>query len=384
MQHKLAKDRERTHIGIDRISTTGDNRQQPTSGENFSLLQTRSKIRAVVQCRSARSREAECRPDHRRKGNPMLNQFLLSNYALLVLLTSAYPPPINESCPPQPPVDLSGVIALAADDNLEFRFPLDGPGEDAGFAPAIFCMSSDNGSGRQYHAAEDYHLPPGTPVYAIADGIISFSGPMGGYGWLIIIDHPQLNIYSLYGHLSPSRWRLESGSIMKGDLIAYLGDPDENGGSPENPLVPHLHFGVRAGQRTDYPGMGEWRWQAGWIKSCPQDLGWLLPSAVMTSQGIPPGGYPEPEAGLIEKWGNELLFIGVYLFGGVCVLVYALRKDKPFVLVINGGFLIVAGWIFNSKGTRMSYALFAMAVLLSAIGIYKLIRRSTKVSRTQS
>ena len=39
--------------------------------------------------------------------------------------------------------------------------------------------------GVEYHAAEDIYKPTGTPVYAMADGKISYSGPMGGYGWLI-------------------------------------------------------------------------------------------------------------------------------------------------------------------------------------------------------
>ncbi len=107
---------------------------------------------------------------------------------------------------------------------------------------------------RQFHAAEDYKGPAGTPVYAMADGHISFSGTAGGYGWLILIDHPQANLYSLYGHLSPSRWKLESGTeVKRGDLIAYLGDSDENGGSKEQPVQTHLHFGIRSGQTADYP-----------------------------------------------------------------------------------------------------------------------------------
>lgn len=306
----------------------------------------------------------------------MFNRFLIVSGVCLVFLLSGCTQPNNVKCLPQPPADLSGAIAYAADDQLDFRFPLDELGEDIRPFPAIFCSSGGSGSAREYHAAEDYFLPPGTPVYAIADGSISFSGPMGGYGWLIIIDHPQANMYSLYGHLSPSRWRLESGPIEKGDLIAYLGDPDENGGSPENPLRPHLHFGIRAGQRTDYPGMGEWRWQAGWIKPCPQDLGWLLPSGVITSQEIPPGGYPGPDAGLIEKWGVELAFISIYIFGGVFVLVYAIRKNRPIAPVISGGFLIVAGWVLFSKGTRISYALFLMAILLLGFAIFQYIHNS--------
>jgi len=66
------------------------------------------------------------------------------------------------------------------------------------------------------------------------------------------------------------------------------------------------------------------------------------------------------------------------------MLVFAIKKNKPFLLVITGGLMIVAGWIFYIKGTKMSYALFAMAILLSAIGIYRFIRRSTKGSRTQA
>lgn len=289
-----------------------------------------------------------------------------------------------KSCPPQPLADLSGVITFAADDQFAFRFPLDELGNDVRPFPANFCTSGGSGSAREYHAAEDYHLPAGTPVYAIADGRISFSGPMRGYGWLIIIDHPQANLYSLYGHLSPSRWRLESGTVEKGDLIAYLGDPDENGGSPEQPLRPHLHFGLRAGQRSDYPGMGEWRWQAGWIKACPQDLGWLRPSLIISSQDIPDGGFPEPTAGFVAKWGVEFLMVSVYFIGGVGVYIHSIRKDKPIVLVIAGSSLIVAGWIFYGKGSKMSYAIFVMAFLLTASGIYRFIRRSMKGSRTPS
>ncbi len=306
--------------------------------------------------------------------NPRVTQ-CIARYILLIFLFSGCTQP-SQSCPSQPPADLSGVLAYAEDDQLTFRFPLDELGNDVRPYPAIFCSSGGRGSAREYHAAEDYHLPAGTPVYAIADGVVSFSGPMGGYGWLIIVDHPQANLYSLYGHLSPSRWRLESGSVKKGDLIAYLGDPDENGGSPKQPLRPHLHFGIRAGQRTDYPGMGEWRWQAGWIKPCPQDVGWLKPSAIITGQDIPPGGFPEPAAGLFEKWGVELTFMIVYGYSGVSVLIFAIIRKKPIVPVMYGILMIVAGWILFNKGTRVSYVLFSIAAIALGCAIFLYFRRS--------
>ncbi len=290
---------------------------------------------------------------------------------LLLLLAAGCTETVGP-CSPQPPADLSGALAYAADNQLDFQFPLD---ELVYPHRAVFCERGCNQTTCEYHAAEDYHLPAGTPVYAIADGVLSFSGPMKGYGWLIIIDHPQANIYSLYGHLSPSRWRLEPGPVEKGELIAYLGDPDENGGSSERPLETHLHFGIRAGQRTDYPGMGEWRWEAGWIKPCPQDLGWLQPSEIITRQEIPPGGFPAPSAGLLKKWGIELAFMSVYGVGGVCNLIYALKKNKPLTLVIYGGIMLVAGWILSSKGTRISYVLFPMAILALGFAAFQYSRR---------
>jgi len=288
-----------------------------------------------------------------------------------------------ESCPPYIPGDLSGAPAFTRDNLLPFRFPLDEFGNDEAPFFTNFCASSDGPeSARKYHAAEDFLRPAGTPVYAMADGNISFSGPMDGYGWLIIIDHPQANIYSLYGHLSPSRWRIRSGTVDKGELISYLGDSNENGGSVERPLEPHLHFGIRSGQRSDYPGMGEWRWQAGWIKPCPRNLGWLQPSAIIINQDITIGEFTEPEAGFAAIWGIEILFAVIYLLGGVCMLIFAIRKNKIFVLALSGVVLLTAGWFFFNKGTKVSYLLFIMAFLFLVIGIFRFIRRSTKLPHT--
>ena len=297
---------------------------------------------------------------------------LNASWILLLLLISGCSTSA-ESCYVQPYADLSSALSYAGDDQLPFQHPLDELGIDVYPAPARFCDGScqEKEEDRKYHAAEDYHLPAGSPVYAIADGEISFSGRMGGYGWLIIIDHPQFDIYSLYGHLSPSRWYLDSGTVVeKGDLIAYLGDSDENGGSAKNPLVTHLHFGIRAGQRTDYPGMGEWRWMAGWIKPCPADLGWLKPSAVITGQEIPPGGFPEPEGGLLQKWQGELILTSIYVVSGVIPLVNAIRKKKALYPIISGIVLTLLGTYFSSRGTRLPYALYSLAALSLGIAIY--------------
>jgi len=262
--------------------------------------------------------------------------------------------------------------AIAADYSLPFRCPLDASIVDetpyhAGFGDA----SEGPESTRAYHAAEDYRRPAGTPVYAIADGRVSFSGPAGGYGWLIIVDHPQFNLYSLYGHLSPSRWRIEPGAVTKGARLGYLGDPDENGGSPEQPLEPHLHFGVRAGQRADYPGRGEWRWMAGWIGLCPQDLGWLQPSLVITAGTVPIGGYPAPDPGFLVRWGLGILITLGYSAAGAGMLVFAIRRKQRLFFVLPGLLLIAAGIVLHGNGVLRTYALLAVGVVLTGVGIYR-------------
>ena len=301
------------------------------------------------------------------------------SFLLVFLISSCSQSAVN--CDEQWYGDLSEVLTYAENNQLPFQYPLDqlGTDQDLDPTPARFCRGSWEKEGeehkRKYHAAEDYHLPAGSPVYAFADGEISFSGPMGGYGWLIIIDHPQHNIYSLYGHLSPSRWYQETGTIVeKGDLIAYLGDSDENGGSAKNPLVTHLHFGIRVGQREDYSSQGEWRWMAGWIKPCPSDIGWLKPSAVITGQEIPPGGFPMPKGSFFEKWRGEIILFSIYFVGGIVALTNSLKKKNRIIPITYSILMVLAGWIFSIKATRGQYSLYAMAVVGVGVVVYQYLQ----------
>jgi murein DD-endopeptidase MepM/ murein hydrolase activator NlpD len=273
------------------------------------------------------------------------------------------------SCPSYKYLKLTAPESFAEDPDLPFRFPLDDP---ASYTQPVMTNFAVCGwvskTRRECHAAEDYLGDPGTPVYAMADGEISFSGPMGGYGWLIIIDHPQYNLYSLYGHLSPSRWEAEPGPVKKGDLIGYLGDPDENGGSPEQPLIPHLHFGIRAGQRNDYPGTDEWRWMAGWIAICPQDAGWLQPSVVISGQTIPEGGFQKPSGDFLQVWRFLVVFGVIYFIGWLAMLIYTSRKNKPHLLFAFSLLYAVTAWLSFAKSFRLSYYLIGLAVLSIGFG----------------
>jgi murein DD-endopeptidase MepM/ murein hydrolase activator NlpD len=287
----------------------------------------------------------------------------------------------SESCPSYETVSLSEANTHADNTDLPFRFPLDN--FHAGLYGVRFAESSTPSAGK-YHAAEDYYRPPGTPVFAMADGIVSFCGPMGGYGWLIIIDHPQANLYSLYGHLSPSRWYIVSGVLVeKGQLIAYLGNSDENGGSSEHPLTPHLHFGIRAGQRADYPSMGEWRWQAGWIKYCPQDLGWLQPSITISEQDIPEAGFPNPEAPFFTIWWLELLLSSLILIGAITALIVTTIRDNPVILIGYSIALPLITWYTFNRELMISYVLVGLCIIYIVIRFFKFIRRKQAVKADQ-
>jgi murein DD-endopeptidase MepM/ murein hydrolase activator NlpD len=317
--------------------------------------------------------------------------FRLRNWITLCLFAALLPAcstQVPEACPSSTPVGLMEAAEIARNESLPFRFPLDESILDETLYFGWFGVSNEcppdkidcyHYPVRQFHAAEDYKRPAGTPVFSMADGQISYSGEAGGYGWLILIDHPQANLYSLYGHLSPSRWKLGKGiDVERGELIAYLGDSDENGGSAEQPVETHLHFGIRSGQTGDYPSRGEWRYMAGWIRYCPQDLGWLQPSLVITSQEIPAGGYPQPKVGFLTRWGLELLIIGSYTLGGATMIAIGIRKRLPILVFFPGGLLIVVGVILTNRRILSTYSLLAFGIVLVILGsvIYFRSRKS--------
>ena len=87
------------------------------------------------------------------------------------------------------------------------------------------------------HAGVDFPVPVGTPVYATADGQVSFVGTRGGYGNVVEIDHPLANRKTRYAHLS--RPVVQQGeAVSRGQLIAYSGHTGLS-------TAPHVHYEVR-------------------------------------------------------------------------------------------------------------------------------------------
>jgi murein DD-endopeptidase MepM/ murein hydrolase activator NlpD len=92
-----------------------------------------------------------------------------------------------------------------------------------------------NGEGA-FHSGVDIGSSYGSPIIAPADGVVTFTDQLGGYGKAIMIDHGH-GISTRYGHLSG--FAVTAGqSVHRGDVIGYVGASGRSTG-------PHLHYEVR-------------------------------------------------------------------------------------------------------------------------------------------
>ena len=87
------------------------------------------------------------------------------------------------------------------------------------------------------HTGVDYAAPKGTPVHAVADGVVTFKGWGGGGGNTLKIKHPG-SLQTGYMHLSGYAKGISQGSrVAQGQLIGYVGSTGASTG-------PHLDFRV--------------------------------------------------------------------------------------------------------------------------------------------
>ncbi len=87
-----------------------------------------------------------------------------------------------------------------------------------------------------HHDGMDIAMPIGSPVKAAEDGKVIHSGPKGGYGQTVVLEHAS-GYTSLYAH--QSKTLIPEGEIVKkGQIIGLSGNTGRSTG-------PHLHFEVR-------------------------------------------------------------------------------------------------------------------------------------------
>jgi septal ring factor EnvC (AmiA/AmiB activator) len=89
----------------------------------------------------------------------------------------------------------------------------------------------------------------GTPVYAVAAGIVEFADYLPGFGECVILDHGN-GYYSLYAQLDHV-YATKGGRVASGEVLAEVGEEPEEGGS-------QLYFEIRHGKTPLDP--------AGWLR----------------------------------------------------------------------------------------------------------------------
>lgn len=131
-------------------------------------------------------------------------------------------------------MDLINIYRIAAE-RAPFDIPVrSGYRLSSGFGPRWGRM----------HNGLDFAAPIGTPIYAPADGVVTFAGWASGYGRLVKIQH-EFGIETRYAH--QSRIRVQVGQrVSRGDRIGDIGNSGRSTG-------PHLHYEVRVGGRPVNP-----------------------------------------------------------------------------------------------------------------------------------
>jgi murein DD-endopeptidase MepM/ murein hydrolase activator NlpD len=114
-------------------------------------------------------------------------------------------------------------------------------------------------SGTKVHQGWDLYAVPGTPFYAITEGVVAYTANQGAYGLQLCL---RLNdaavkeyarnrfidqLYAFYGHLMFT-FKLAGTLVAEGEQLGLTG----NSGNATN-TPPHLHFEIRT---TPHPGLG--------------------------------------------------------------------------------------------------------------------------------
>lgn len=108
----------------------------------------------------------------------------------------------------------------------------------------------------KFHEGIDIGADYNTPVYAPANGKVTFVGWEGGYGNAVWIDNGEangINITSRYAHLN--RANVNKGdTVYKGkSIIGYVGSSGKYSNGTPSSTGPHLHFEIRENGKSQNP-----------------------------------------------------------------------------------------------------------------------------------
>lgn len=131
---------------------------------------------------------------------------------------------------------LSALENLLLDRKLSAAVTPSGWPVDGGWVSSGFGVRADPFNGHQaVHEGVDIASRMGSPVLAVADGVVTHSGEKAGYGLLVEITH-ESGLITRYGHTSATLVKVGD-RVKKGQEIALVGSSGRSTG-------PHLHFEV--------------------------------------------------------------------------------------------------------------------------------------------
>ncbi|MHA1528190.1 MAG: DUF5930 domain-containing protein [Alphaproteobacteria bacterium] len=121
-----------------------------------------------------------------------------------------------------------------AAERLPFGTPVRGGRRTSGFGPR----------GRSMHSGLDIAAPRGTPIYATADGVVTFAGRQSGYGRVVKIRHA-FGFETVYAHLHRARVKVGQ-RVGRGDRIGDMGSTGRSSGN-------HVHYEIRIDKKPVNP-----------------------------------------------------------------------------------------------------------------------------------
>ncbi|MCH5600286.1 M23 family metallopeptidase [Niabella ginsengisoli] len=134
----------------------------------------------------------------------------------------------------QPPIGDSGIYHIRIYTQPAYLFPVAGKGNSA---IQSYWGAARDGGGRS-HEGIDIFASRGTPVVAVADGSIGFTGEKGLGGKQVWLRENVADYSVYYAHLDSIKTSNGS-SVKKGDTLGFVGNTGNAAGG-----APHLHFGV--------------------------------------------------------------------------------------------------------------------------------------------
>ncbi len=157
-------------------------------------------------------------------------------------------------------------VTTDSDDDRPFYAPLDALHLSSLYSPRRFHPVKRRW---RAHRGVDFRAPKGTPIMAVADGVIAKIGRGRGTGRFIAIQHDH-GLETQYQHLSRFVPGLRAGdSIRAGTVIGQVGCTGWCRGS-------HLHFAVKL--------LGEWENPLHYLKPYP----WSAQDRVLSLRASPP------------------------------------------------------------------------------------------------